>query len=214
MESRSNTSPAEGAPRLGVPTWHGSEEDLFVRLRDGQPHEAVAYLYDRFSRDVNRWVWRLLGPDNQHDDLVQQVFCELLASARKLRKVSALRAWVMTITVNTVRTELRRRTVRRRYAAPDVDVTRFASVSCDMEGRALLARTFAVLEQLKPDHRLAFSLRYVEGLSLEDTAAACGCSLATIKRRLARAHKRFETLAAKDVALAERLGRGRWVAHE
>lgn len=197
-------------PRLGVLDWHGSDEELFARLSESPGAQAMAYLYDRFSSDVNRLVWRLLGADDQHDDLVQQVFCELLASAKKLKKVRVLKSWVMSITVNTVRSDLRKRTVRRRYAVGDIDPDRFSGTSADLEGRALLARVFVVLEQLKPDLRIAFTLRFVDAMSLEDTAAACNCSLATIKRRLARAQQRFSKLAALDTALSQRLQHGKW----
>ena len=36
------------------------------------------------------------------------------------------------------------------------------------------------------DERIAFSLRFIDGMELTEAASACGCSLATIKRRLAK----------------------------
>ena len=51
------------------------------------------------------------------------------------------------------------------------------------------------------DERIAFSLRRLDGMELKEIAHACGCSLATIKRRLARAEKRFLSRAEKHQAL-------------
>jgi RNA polymerase sigma-70 factor (ECF subfamily) len=71
--------------------------------------------------------------------------------------------------------------------------------------------TYAVLEKLSPDERIAFALRYVDGMELTEVAAACGRSLATIKRVLARAGVRFEAEARRHpVLLAWLEGGTRW----
>ena len=61
----------------------------------------------------------------------------------------------------------------------------------DAEQRALLARVYAVLDELPVDARLAWTLRHVEGEEMSAVAALCGCSLATAKRRVALAHERL-----------------------
>jgi RNA polymerase sigma-70 factor (ECF subfamily) len=53
----------------------------------------------------------------------------------------------------------------------------------------LLARIYRTLDEIAPDSRVAWILRYVEGERLEDVADACGCSLATAKRRIASAQE-------------------------
>jgi DNA-directed RNA polymerase specialized sigma24 family protein len=45
--------------------------------------------------------------------------------------------------------------------------------------------------------------RHVEGYGLAEAAELCKCSLATYKRRLARAEKRFEALSRGDPVLKE-----------
>jgi RNA polymerase sigma-70 factor (ECF subfamily) len=42
----------------------------------------------------------------------------------------------------------------------------------------------------------------LDGMNLEATAAACGMSVATVRRRLAQAERRFFTLAREYEALA------------
>ena len=44
-------------------------------------------------------------------------------------------------------------------------------------------------------------VRFAEGFDLAETARACGCSLATVKRRLARAQRRFQVIARRDPVL-------------
>jgi RNA polymerase sigma-70 factor (ECF subfamily) len=71
--------------------------------------------------------------------------------------------------------------------------------------------TYAILAKFPADERLAFSLRFVSEMQLTEVADACGVSLATVKRRLARAEKRFVEAAKSHPALSDRMARGgRW----
>jgi len=48
-----------------------------------------------------------------------------------------------------------------------------------------------LLDELPANERLAFALRFVQGLTLPEAAEVCRVSLATYKRRLARAERTF-----------------------
>jgi RNA polymerase sigma-70 factor (ECF subfamily) len=77
--------------------------------------------------------------------------------------------------------------------------------------RDALRATYAALDALPADERVAFALRFIDGMELTEVAAACETSLATIKRRLARAEDRFEAEARKHPALEAWIDGGtRW----
>jgi RNA polymerase sigma-70 factor (ECF subfamily) len=191
------------------------DAELLSLVRGAERDAAAALLYDRFCGDVNRLVWRLLGADGEHDDIVQQVFLHLLAGVARVRDEAALPAWVAAVCVKTVRSEIRRRRVRRFFQlGAGARSQTVATPVEDYEARDLLERTYTVLEAMPANERIAFVLRYAEERALVDVAAACGCSLATIKRRLQRAERRFVRLSARHPALAERLARGRWRQHD
>jgi RNA polymerase sigma-70 factor (ECF subfamily) len=59
------------------------------------------------------------------------------------------------------------------------------------EARAELRLVDRALARMPPAERIAWVLRHVEGETLEDVARACGCSLATAKRRIAAAEARL-----------------------
>ncbi len=74
--------------------------------------------------------------------------------------------------------------------------------------------TYRVLDTLPDDERMAFSLRFISEMQLTEVAEACRVSLATVKRRLARAEKRFVEAAKEHPSLRERLTHGgRWADH-
>ena len=57
--------------------------------------------------------------------------------------------------------------------------------------RRALRETYKTLDTLPANERIAFVLRFIDGLTLPEAAAAAGTSLATFKRRLSRAEKKF-----------------------
>lgn len=176
--------------------------------------ELAAVLYDRHGVDVNRVVRSLLGPDPEHDDIVQRVFSVALEKLDGLRERSALRPWLVAIAANTTRDELRR---RRRWRWLNLtgsdDTTEAAAPGEDLEGRALLRRFYATVHGLAPDDRVVFLFRYVDERPLAEIAGICGCSVATVKRRLRRANDRFLRRAQRDPELFDRIQRGnRWEA--
>lgn len=164
------------------------------RLRAGDG-SAPYELYARFAPDVNRIVWKLLGGDSEHNDLVHDVFVLVWSELMRGKKPHDLAGWIVGIAVHRVRREIRKRGVRRRFAQLMATVAPRAA-RLDVEGPDLLRRIFALLEMLDVDERLAFTLRYLDRRSLEETAAACGCSLATAKRRIQRGRRRLIDLAA------------------
>src|SRR5204862_1051612 len=69
-------------------------------------------------------------------------------------------------------------------------------------------RLYAVLDELSPAARLAFTLHEIDGRSLADTAELVGSSVTATKLRVWRARKRIEAVAAQDPILAEFLEPG------
>lgn len=164
-------------------------------------------MYARFAGQVNRWVWRLLGADQDHNDIVQQVFMRILRAGRRLRDEDKLVGWVHAITVNTVHGELRRRQVRRLFARDNAPEPLHGDFVREVEMRDLLVRAKSVIERLPPGERIAFMLHYVERHSAAEVAELCGYSLSTAKRRLARATSRFEAIVAASPELYRSLPR-------
>jgi RNA polymerase sigma-70 factor (ECF subfamily) len=175
-----------------------------VATMKSDPARAAELLYARFSGDVNRLVWRLLGADPDHNDIVQQVFFKVMRHGHRLREPKKLRAWVQSITVNTVYEELRKRDVRRLFVRQwPVDV--HPDLVQDVEARDLVLRVRSVIERLPAKEQVVFVLHFVEDRTLNEVAELCGYSVATAKRRLKAANRRFESLLTKNPDLARLL---------
>lgn len=191
--------------------WEGDERALVAALQRGDALATAAFV-ERFCPYVQRILSRILGFDNELTDLVQDVLLSALEGIGDLRDPSALKVWLRRITVLSARTLLRRRR-RRRWLqfSPDDELPDVPADLLNPEASEALARTYAVLARMAPDHRIAFTLRFIADLDLVDVAQSCGVSLATIKRRLQKAERSFLDAAARDPVLREQVERGgRW----
>jgi RNA polymerase sigma-70 factor (ECF subfamily) len=193
---------AECAMPLASSILAGSDDsELVFALRQGHPSAKIE-LVDRYVRHVERILARILGRPAELEDLVHEVFARSLQSIVALKDPSALRPWLTGIAVVTAREYIRGR-IRGRWLrffateeVPEIEVD-----GPDHESREALRVTYAVLDRLGTDERVAFALRHIECLELADVASASGTSLNTIKRRLARAERRFLALAEHEPAL-------------
>lgn len=187
-----------------------SDPALVKALRAGHRAAATA-LFDRYGTHVQRVLARVMGPDPELDDLVQEVFVAALTSVEKLDEPQALRGWLTSIAVFTARSRIRRRQRWRflRFVAPE-ELPELEQAAPDESTGEALRATYAVLRELDADDRIAFALRYVDGMELTEVAATVGVSLATIKRRLQRASHRFVALARSHEVLRPWLEGGRW----
>jgi RNA polymerase sigma-70 factor (ECF subfamily) len=180
-----------------------SDELLVLSLRARHP-DAGTVLFDRYAPHVRRVLVRVMGPDSEILDLVHDVFVTALESVNRLVDPKALRAWLTQIAVFTARARIRRR-VRGRVLRflPFSELPEPELPPADFEASQSMQAVYRVLEGLDTDQRIAFALRFVAGMELTEVAASCGCSLATIKRRLARAQVTFTSAAQREPALAD-----------
>ena len=172
---------------------------------EGDP-AAAGVLWDRFAALARGVLRRSLGPQHDVDDQVQEVFIRLFRQVGTLRDATALRSFVIGITIRVAQTELRRRRMRRWLTLSDSGVLPEAGeVVVDEDAREALARLYAILDRVDDESRLVFVLRHIELLELTDVAAAIGISLATTKRRLAKVVARVRAMVGRDPILARYL---------
>ena len=190
------------------------DDDALVRaLREGRPGAASAF-YDQYSGGVLRTLRAMMGPGTEADvpDLAQEVFIRAIDRIGDLDDCGRVRSWLTTIAVFTARDHIRRRQRRNWLGlfSPDHGRARQQEPP-PAEARFALREICDILQTLPNAERMAFLVRVVEGASLPDGAAACTTSLATFKRRLARAEKIFLHAARGRPALRGWLEEGtRW----
>ena len=167
---------------------------------------SVLLLYDRFGPIVNRLVWRLMGADSEHNDIVHDVFVNVLKSIGQVRTPALLEQWICGITVHIVRGEIRRRRLYR-FLHLDPDAGEQFAIPSDPDAHMALRRFYEVLDGMPANDRIIFTLRFVDGRRLSEIGPICSCSLAAVKRRLRRARAEFFRQAG-DELFSPLLGKG------
>jgi RNA polymerase sigma-70 factor (ECF subfamily) len=209
LVTSSNSSAQQSATVIALPL--GALDDSKLTEALAARHAgAAAALWDRFEPLVRGLLTPMLGHAADVDDAVQVVFLTVFRRAREIREPSRLRSFVVGVAIRVARTELRRRRVRGWLRLTDEgEVPEIEARAADNEARAAVKRLYAVMDRLKPETRIVFSLRFIEGYELTDVADACGISLSTAKRRVAHASTRVTAMARHEPELARYLEDGR-----
>lgn len=155
--------------------------------------EALALIHHRYSKYVAQLAARIVGRQNDVDDVVQDVFIDVMSHLDQLREPQALQAWLKVITVRRAIKCMKRRRLKQMLSLDDKE--NYAEVAApelsDAE-KTQLADLYRALDKLPSHERTAWTLRHVEGEQLENVAALCDCSLRTAKRWIASAQEGLE----------------------
>jgi RNA polymerase sigma-70 factor, ECF subfamily len=175
---------------------------LVAALLNGS-ERAANVIWHRHAPAVRRTLGRSLGPDQEIEDLLQEVFMGFVKSAAKLEDPDNLRSYLVSIAFRRAAMEIRRRKVRRWVTltssgeVPDA-VARQREPD---EARALRA-LYQVLDTLSARDRLVFVARYIEGMQIDETAKSLKLSKATVWRIGTSTLKDVVTKAQQAPALA------------
>jgi RNA polymerase sigma-70 factor (ECF subfamily) len=184
------------------------EDVLLVdRCLTGEP-AATRELFRRHRARVHASLYRVLGGNRDMDDLLQEAFLQVFQSLRGWRAEASLSTWIDRVAVRVAYRYLSQRG-RRVQTDPMVDDDVAVAPLDDGPGaRRQLARDgvkrlYAVLDELSPAARLAFTLHEIDGRSIAETAKLVGASVTATKLRVWRTRKKIEQAAAADAVLKE-----------
>ena len=158
---------------------------------------AFGEFYQRHSRAVWTYVYRVTNDAADADDIVQEAFLRLFQAETAPSDDEGLRRYLFRIAGNLIADRWRRRARNASQRTP-------ATADADMPMRDLdVARLFA---ELKPRERALLWLAYVEGDTHSDIADSLRLARGSVKVLLSRARARLrDLLTARGVI--ERLGK-------
>jgi RNA polymerase sigma-70 factor (ECF subfamily) len=168
-------------------------------LKNGDRAE-FARLVELYSPPIYRLALKMLGREQDAEDVLQDTFYKALRSIQKFEERSSLSTWLYRIAMNESLMVLRKHKTQN---VPVVEVDReededgleppveIVDWCCLPESEFLdeEARKFMdkAIQTLSPALRAVFLLRDIEGLSVRETADSLHISEASVKTRLLRA---------------------------
>ena len=156
------------------------EHILILRCQMGDT-DALAELIDQYQRPLRYFISRLLGDSKSTEDIFQDTWLIVLRHISTLKKPDAFAAWLYRIARNKVYLQLRKRK-RLDELAESVAVPNGAEEPTFSPEDA--ANIHKCLTRLKPQHREAIMLRFLEQMSYQQISHVQNCTLGTVKSRI------------------------------
>ena len=155
--------------------------------------DAFHALFESYKDRVYSIAYHFSNDEAMARDVTQQVFLKLFTAIAQFRRDAEFATWLYRIVANACTDEQRK---RRRFVPFDPQIearsmTTRGSQEDAFQRRQTAASVRAAIAELSPKLRLPILLKYVEGLSYEEIAAALNCSIGTVSSRLNRGHKQL-----------------------
>jgi RNA polymerase sigma-70 factor (ECF subfamily) len=174
-------------PELDLRVLATAESDVSFRMDE----DAFRGFYDRTSRQLWAYLFRLSGDRSAADDLLQDTYYRFLRADAPLESDAHRRHYLFRIATNLATDGLRRQ--RTRPVASGTDPDRLPTGAAD---EALNRRldVNAALSQLRVRERAMLWLAYGQGASHDEIARVVGVRTGSIKPLLLRARRRLASL--------------------
>ena len=171
-----------------------------VALESGasSPAQMMAVLAYRFPY-LYRYAYRLLGNKTDAEDAAQDALLAAYKHLKEFRGEAQLSTWLTAIVINCARMQLRKRSRHihvsldsrigedQQYPLSDILVDHRPNPEDECHKAWAHARLIESAARLSPTLRRTFHLRYVDHLSVCETARVLGVPIGTVKAQTARA---------------------------
>jgi len=149
----------------------------------------------REERRLRRFIRARVADIDDAEDILQDVFCELIEAARLMRPIEHASAWLFRVARNRITDLYRKRKPTVSLDAPvagreppeplfeDLLPSPDAGPDAAYTRRVLLDELDAALDELPEEQRGAFVANELEGRSFKDLAAETGVSVNTLLAR-------------------------------
>jgi RNA polymerase sigma-70 factor, ECF subfamily len=199
-------------PELRTVAVETASDAELVRLVLGKDEAATRALMQRYNRRLYRVARGVVRDDSEAEDVLQEAYLRAFSGLADFRGESSLSTWLTRIVLNQALQRLRRRTdvpvshIDQDTERRGAEVIPFpASQSTIDPERAMAQQQLCQLveraiDELPCEFRTVLMARVIEGMSVEETAAAFDLQPETVKTRLHRARRLLKQ------ALAEHIG--------
>ncbi|HSV86885.1 MAG TPA: sigma-70 family RNA polymerase sigma factor [Levilinea sp.] len=177
---------------------NNEQEPLSLKALQSGDKIEFARLVDLYSNQIYRLALKILGDQNDAEDVLQETFIKAYRSIASFEGRSSLATWLYRIAANEALMLLRKTKPEVNMISSDgsdnddeVNQPQQIVDWCCLPENELLsneARRFLdeAVESLSPNLRIVFILRDIQGLSIRETAEVLKISEMAVKTRLLR----------------------------
>lgn len=173
------------------------DEDL-ARLAQQGDEDAFAELVHRYERQIFSMAYRLAGDYDEAADLAQEAFLRIYRMLDRYDPQKKFFSWMYRVAQNSCLNALNKRPsniipVERaeEYMTP-TDSPGAAEPEQNYLNQELRQNIDQAIAELPDNYRDVIYLRYIEDLSYQQIADACGLPISTVETRLFRGKKQLQ----------------------
>ncbi len=195
------------APSNGTSSPHDEHDPEASRLRalvdlakEGDA-EAFGQLYDHYVSGVFRFVYYRVGSQQLAEDLTSETFVRGLRAIQRFNwQGKDFGAWLTTIARNLVADHFKSSRARLEIVAETIPEGKVTVASPEQEVLALISNEmlFEAVNSLPNEQRDCILMRFIQGMSIAQTAAALGRSEGAIKQLQLRAVRSLAKTMPED----------------
>lgn len=185
-QAAAESTPAVGLALAGASSGPGSDRLVaLVDLARGGDSEAFGLLYDHYQPSVYRFLYYRVGSVALAEDLTSETFFRALRSMSSFKwQGKDFGAWLMTIARNLTTDHFK--SSRTRLESTTEDMTPHDSPTDGPETAVLASLTnealLGALKQLPAEQQECLVMRFLQGLSISETAEVLGRSEGAVKQ--------------------------------
>lgn len=174
------------------------DHEVITRARSGDP-AAFSEVVRAYRKRILGTVFRLIGRQEDVEDVGQEVFLRLYHSLDQLRAPEVFEPWLYRLTVNAAYDYLRRQRRQPESRMADLSEEQVLLADAAASGRLALEEkekaqirelVAMLLDQVSEEDRILLTLKEVEGLSLKELEEIYQVNENALKVRLFRARQR------------------------
>jgi RNA polymerase sigma-70 factor (ECF subfamily) len=159
--------------------------------------EAYGELVTRYRDRYARYAFHMLGNREDAEEALQDAFTRAYRSLARCDDPERFGAWLFRILVNRCRTVGARRGRRSQTFVSDEQALYEAAEEHPAERNAWREEINRALDQLRPEQREAFLLKYVDDLGYDEMSQLTGVGVSALKMRVMRACERLRELLSE-----------------
>jgi RNA polymerase sigma-70 factor (ECF subfamily) len=177
-----------------------SDEEL-IRYFQDEDNEAFNEIVERYKDKLVNFIYRYTGNRDDAEDFAQDAFLKLYKSKHLYKEIAKFSTWFYTIALNTVRTNLKKKSRMNTLSINNYDVENekdFDLHDDSPEPDSIVGSQMEVefiqnaINNLDKSFKEVILLRDVQNLEYDEIAKITGLPLGTVKSRINRGREKLK----------------------
>ncbi len=168
---------------LNTPPSSAQEDAVLLSLVQRGDEQAMASLFDRYSKVVYSVALRVLRDPASAEDILQEIFMQIWRNPDGfIATRGSLGGWLAVVSRNRSIDTLRRR--RPTDSVDDVVLASSCNLGNEAERNIMMEKAKVVINQLPTEQKKTLEMAFFDGLTHSEIAEMTGDPLGTVKTRI------------------------------